>query len=119
MPRTKAKPKDVQAALDPAWGRQLVWWGASAGVPVTEFTVLKVAAVVGCVRYIATSIAQVDFNVFQRLADGGKKYLPLHPVDWILDKEANPETPAIVFWETLLLHALIWGNGYAEIQRDG
>jgi len=121
--KTKRKPKpkaDVQcvAQVDPNWGRQLVWCNPVAGVHVNEFTVLNVATVVACCRYIATSIAQTDYNVYERLPDGGKFYQPDNSVDWIIDKEANPETPAIVFWETIILHVLIWGNGYAEIQRD-
>jgi HK97 family phage portal protein len=40
-------------------------------------------------------------------------------VDWVLNSQPNPETTARVFRETILSHALAWGNGYAEIERSG
>ncbi len=40
-------------------------------------------------------------------------------ISWLLNVQASPEMSAFDFRQTLLVDALTWGNGYAEIERDG
>lgn len=40
------------------------------------------------------------------------------PVDTMLNQRPNPEMGAFTWRQTMLGHALLWGNGYAEIERD-
>lgn len=52
--------------------------------------------------------------------DGNKRSrIQGHPADWLLHVAPNSELSAYTFRETLLFWALTWGNGYAEIERDG
>jgi HK97 family phage portal protein len=57
--------------------------------------------------------------VFEKRAGGGTTPVPEDPADWLLHMQASPETPAFQFREAIIAHALTWGNGYAEIERDG
>jgi HK97 family phage portal protein len=91
----------------------------AAGVNVTEFTALQLTTVYACVRIIAETIASLPLNVYKHLDTGGKTKAPNHPLHRVLHDEANPDMSAFVFWETMVGHLLLWGNAYAEIERDG
>lgn len=91
-------------------------------VRVTPDTALTISAVWGCVNYITGSIGQLPFGVYRPLAGNtrrsGGDFIGDHPVTWCLNNRTNPETNAFVFRSVILYHALIYGNGYAEIERD-
>lgn len=91
----------------------------ASGVRVTEDNSLTYSAVWGCVRIIAETLSSLAWHVLERLPDGGKEPVSNSPVDWMLHTQANPEMAAGTFRETLMANALLWGNGYAEIERDG
>lgn len=81
-----------------------------------------IAAGVGahnCVRVITEDIAGLPWHVLERKGNGpGSVEVPDDPAEWLLHTQASPDTPAFQFRETILAHALTWGNGYAEIERD-
>jgi HK97 family phage portal protein len=86
------------------------------GVNVTEDTALTFAAVWACVSVISRTMAALPWRVFEQSPDGKQ---PVNAaIAWLLNNQPNPEMTAFSFRETLMLHALTWGNGYAEIQRD-
>lgn len=91
-------------------------------VYVTETSALTYSAVWGCVWLIAQTIASLGWDCFQRLGKGKGKDR-LDPVTdetaWILDTQSNEEMSAYDFRQVLMKDALTWGNGYAEIERDG
>lgn len=88
-----------------------------AGVWVTEDSALKLSAVWACVRLISQTIAALPWRAYLLQPDGGRE--PLHgTVDWLLHRQPNPEMTAFTFRQVLVSHALLWGNGYAEIERD-
>lgn len=126
-PKKRAKPRKSKAALNPATALTdpqqtsttiTLIPARTAGVRVNEETAMSLGAVWACVRVISESLAGLPWIVQRNRADGGYDELPDHDVSWILDKQANPETPAFQFRETILAHCLTWGNGYAEIERD-
>lgn len=133
MANAKPKPKTVApkkgkgvAALaprtkkaDPEGHRGVFMPAKPAGVRVTEDTALTLSAVYACVRVISEDIAGLPWHVMEQRADGGSELRPEDPADWLLSVQANPEVPAFQFRETILAHALLWGNGFAEIERDG
>ena len=72
-----------------------------------------------CVRVIAETVATLPLHVFRRTADNAREREARHPVAWLLSGEPNGDMSAVSFREALTAHCLLWGNGYAEIQRDG
>lgn len=123
--RKKAKSK-APAALAPRTGLaepetqpRVVYVQRNAGVRVTEDTALTLGAVFACVRLISEDIAGLPWHVHEKMKNGGSVEVPEDPSDWLLHTQASPETPAFQWRETILAHALTWGNGYAEIERDG
>lgn len=88
-----------------------------AGVRVTNDTAFRNSVVWACVRYLSSTVAQLPWNVMREVA-GGSERQKNHPVDWLLSKRPCPELGAFSFRQSLLGHALSYGNGYAEIERD-
>jgi HK97 family phage portal protein len=89
-----------------------------AGIRVDQDNALKYAAVWGCVNVISKSIAILPWTVFEKTRTGRESALE-HPVNWLLHKQPNPEMTPFHFKQALMSHVLTWGNGYAEIERDG
>lgn len=42
-----------------------------------------------------------------------------HSLYFLLHDEPNSEMTSYVFWETLMTHLLLWGNGFVLIIRNG
>jgi HK97 family phage portal protein len=89
-----------------------------SGESVSEFTALNVSAVWAAVQSIAGSIASLPLIHYKRLPTGGKTRFTESRLHRVLHDELNPEMSAMVGRETLQGHVLLWGNCYAEIQRN-
>ena len=89
----------------------------TSGVAVTEASALTLSAVWCAVRAISEPIAAMPYHVFQRSKKNREERRD-HPVDWLLSMQPNPEMTAFDFWDLMAQHALTWGNGYAEIERN-
>ncbi len=84
---------------------------------VTEQTSLEVPTVLACVRILSESIGSLPFRVYEELPRG-RRVAKDHPLYYLLTQEANPETTAVTFLTTMAVHATLWQNAYAEIERD-
>lgn len=98
---------------------RVAWPGrTAAGVTITPDNAVTVAAVWACLRYLSQTVAVLPWRVMRDGETGGVT-AKTHLVDWLLWKRPNPEWSSFQFRETLTHWALRWGNGYAEIARDG
>lgn len=97
-----------------------LWAGsaASAGVSISEQSALNYSAVWAAVSIISSDVASLPLILYKR-AGRGKERFDAHPLYRVLHDEPNPEMTSMVFRETLQAHVLTWGNGYAEIVRNG
>jgi HK97 family phage portal protein len=112
-PKTKKSDPEQSRSTGQFWPTQ-----RPAGIRINEDTALTLGSVWACVKIISESLAGVPWLVYRMRPDGGMDVQREHPISWLLDTEASPETPAFQFRETMIAHALTWGNGYAEIERD-
>lgn len=112
-PDTRYSLKDP--ALNEIWG-----YGARtlAGPIVTETTAFTAAAFYDGVNQISSDIAKQPLNLLAKRPSGGSDVLTGHPTHQLMKFSPNPETRSMVFRRTLTAHALVYGNGYAEIVRD-
>lgn len=88
----------------------------AAGMWVDEDRALSHSAVFASVRVISESIAALPWRLHRRLDPRGNQIVQ-NDLDYLLHIEASPEHSAMAWRETLLANALLWGNGYAEIER--
>jgi HK97 family phage portal protein len=99
------------------------WLGGgptSAGVQVSERSALGVAGLFSCVRVVAEDLGSLPLKMHEQLDDGSRRVAPEHQLSEKLEYP-NPEMHIGEFVETLTGHALLRGNGYAEIEwtEDG
>jgi HK97 family phage portal protein len=69
------------------------------------------------VRIISETIAALPWRAHRKI-ERGNELMDGSDLDYILHIQANPEQSAFSFRETTLSHALLWGNGYGEIERN-
>jgi HK97 family phage portal protein len=90
----------------------------SSGATVNENIALKYTPFWAAVRVISGTISALPFLVYKR-TDDGKERINTHPIYKLLHDRPNEYMDAITFIESRQAHVLTYGNGYAEIQRDG
>lgn len=90
---------------------------SSTGVSVTPQSSLSNTTVLACVSLIARTLASVPLTLYQR--DGRvRNPAPDHAAYELLHDMANPLQTAMEVRETWVLNALLWGNGYLEVEWD-
>jgi HK97 family phage portal protein len=102
-------------------------WGArtAAGLFITPDRALRTSTIWACVRYLSQTVGQLPIRVMRLRNDGTgtAERIPIsaqvHPTDYALNWRPNPELGPFQFKETLVAWSILWGNGYAEIERDG
>lgn len=88
------------------------------GVWLTHDEALKLSAVWACVSVISKAIASSTWDIFQEKPNGDRDYLPGSKIYYLLNVRPNREMTPVAFHETMVACALLWGNSYAEIERD-
>ena len=88
-----------------------------SGVAVTPETSLTFVAVFAAVNVISTDVASLPLRTLRTLRTGGRVRVPAHPTYNLVYLEPNENTTSMRFRQALMGHVLLWGNGYAEIER--
>lgn len=112
----------------PSWWSDKLSWGGlvsttttRARVTVTPQSALSVTAAYAAINCISTDVATLPLEVWRRRKSGGRDRITDHRVDELLNISTDGETPSNRWEQSLIAHALGWGNGYAELTygRDG
>jgi len=106
---------------DPALARLFGGGGATlAGPIVNEVTAFTCAAFYDGVNQLSSDIAKLPLNLHKRIKGvGGSEVKTDDAKHRMMRYAPNPETTSLEFRRTVTMHALVYGNGYAEIVRDG
>ena len=79
---------------------------------------LKLAAFWRCVHVLSNSVAILPWKIYKREKDGTRSVDYDHPVGRLLDRVPNSEMTAYSFRALAVQNRMLWGNFYAEIERD-
>ncbi len=101
----------------PSWLPMI--FGTGGGVRVTDENLLSSSAVFACVRNISEDIATLPLILYRRLPRGGKERATEEPLYAILHDEPNDEMTSSGARQAIVASAVLFGNGYAEIERRG
>lgn len=88
-----------------------------SGVSVSQTKAMGLTAFWAGVRIISQTIASLPAEAFERL-DNGRRSAREHPAHRLLHVRPNPHMTPFTFKETRAAHVIVWGNSYAEIERD-
>jgi len=91
----------------------------NAGVHVSEHGALYLPVVYACVNRIANPLSMFPLGIYQDDGRGGRVQVKEHPMSQRLGLRPNDYMSARTLKKTTSLHALTWGNGYREIERNG
>jgi len=93
-----------------------------SGIRVSELTALQVITLLSGVDLIAGKIASLPVHVYERqVSPNGRtahRVAYEHDSYDLIHSEPNDEMSRMTMLKAFLCHCLVWGNGYAEIQRD-
>jgi HK97 family phage portal protein len=87
----------------------------ATGLKITEKTALESVAVFACVRILSETLASVPLPLYKRITVRSKRRAHEHPLYTLLHDAPNPEMDSFNFREALMVHLVLWGNAYAEI----
>ncbi len=115
----------VRASADPDLHNPNTWHLHSsfarmtqAGERVSPDSANGLSAYFAAVRAISEDIGKLPLKLYRRM-ERGKEPIPDHPLWSGLHDDANPEMSSQMGRELLTSWALGWGNGYAEVVKDG
>jgi len=86
----------------------------TGGTLIYADSAMQVSAFYRGVIYISTQLAKLPFNV----KDSKNNIMDNHRIQKLLRTAPNPEMNTFMFRLVMNQSALIYGNGYAEIERD-
>ena len=91
----------------------------TSNINVTSESAYQLASYWLAVRAISEDIAKLPINLFTVSNDGKKTPLFNSPLQKVLTQGFNDETDSMTGLQTLVQWMLTFGNGYAEILRNG
>lgn len=80
---------------------------------------MRCTAVRCAVQAIAETVGQLPVHLYRRTDNGGKERAPKHPAYRLLHDEVSDFVSAQEFREQLTRDTLLWGDGFALINRSG
>lgn len=101
------------------WFLRLIGGGKTkAGVAINEYNALYLPVVYACTNRIGNPVANFPFEIRQRDGLGGSTRVTEHPMAERLGLRPNDFMSSRTLRKTTQGHALLWGNGYQEIERN-
>lgn len=90
---------------------------STTGIDVTEQSALTYGAVFGAVKAISETVSMLPWREY--IENGDRREIQAgSALDLILHRQPNPEMTAFSWREYMVQCALLWGNGYSEIERN-
>lgn len=86
---------------------------ATSGKLVSAETAMTLGAVFACVRLTAEAVASLPLHQYDKQADGSRQQREDDLSD-ILKYRPNPRQTSVEFWESMVAHMVLRGNGCAE-----
>lgn len=91
---------------------------SSSSVRVTHKSVIGYAPFFRGINLIANSVSGLPVNVYRRRGEDDSEVVQAHPAQKLIRRDASEVMAANTFIQTIQGHSLLFGNGYAFIERN-
>jgi HK97 family phage portal protein len=110
--RGSAGAAEFDPFLSPGW-----WGGATTttGEVVSPEHAMTLSTVWACVRLVSETVAAMPLHLYELLESGDRRLARELPLYTILNRQPNERQTAVEFWQMMVSHMLLRGNGYARI----
>jgi len=88
-----------------------------SGESISPDKALTLSSYYAAIRAVSEDVGKLPLILYRRL-ERGKSRATKHPVYRLIHDEPNREMSSMTLRETLTLHAIGWGGGFAEIVRS-
>lgn len=85
-----------------------------SGIKVTPIAAMRLSAFAACAKVLAETIASLPVGIFKTMGDS-REPAPSHPISELIRFQPNKTQTAVEFWESIIMNAVLFGTGYAEI----
>lgn len=110
-------PSDSLGSRDGWFVRLLGGSKTAAGTSISEHSALYLPVVYACLNRIANPVAHFPLEIRQR-SGSGSVAVSNHPMSQRIGLRPNDYMSSRSLRKTTQSHALLWGNGYQEIERN-
>jgi len=111
-------PSDPMSSGGGWFVRMLGGGKTKAGVAVSEHTAMLFPAVYACINRISNPLAMVPAKIYQTDGNGNPVEVKEHTMSERLPLRPNDFMSSRTLRKVGQSHALLWGNGYIEIERN-
>lgn len=88
-----------------------------SGATINEVSSLSISTVYACVYKIASTIASLGLEIYVK-NNNEVNAANMHPAYELVKSKPNAVQTAYEFWETIVASAVVYGMGYAVIERN-
>lgn len=113
----RASVEDPRYSLDDPGLMDAVFIDNQSTAPIRPQRAIQTSAVYACVRVLSETVSTLPLVLYRSTKVGSEKATS-HPLYDLLHFEPNSYQNSVQFFEQAMAHAVLWGNFYAEIQRD-
>lgn len=92
---------------------------SESGIAVTPRTAMTLAPVWQGLSILSGDIAAATANVYKRLPENDREIDTAHEADFLISTRPNDEVSAFDLWRRLIVHTVLWQNGYLYIEKQG
>lgn len=121
--RRKTTKRSLENPAVPLWSPGAVNYlgspRSSSGMAIDRLSVLAYPAVWRSLDLVSKKIARLPLSVFKRNKQGGREQDYEHPAYWLLARRPSDLYTPMTWKTTMMVHALLHGNGYTWIVREG
>jgi HK97 family phage portal protein len=115
----RPKPEEKRAITSEQFKALGLYDGPSfSGLCVTEQSALTLSCLYRGARVISEAVGGMPLKLYRRTNEGREEAKD-HRLYGLLKWTPNEDTGAVEFFTQLMFWAVLFGNGYAEIERDG
>lgn len=111
-------PSSSVGSSDGWFVRMFGFGKTNAGTTINEYSALYLPVVYACVNRIGNPIANFPVSIVQPDGMGGWAKVEQHPMSQRINLRPNDYMSSRTLRKTTQGHALLWGNGYQEIERN-